>query len=184
METASPGRAGVRYEIGGRRASPPFWPLQRLTVPKSTTLAQLGLLDWVAPEPVARFGDDQVRACSIADRLCRAVSLTLKENGLPRSEIARRMSDFLGQKVGENMLNAYASQAREDHIISVVRFIALLHATDDRRLLELIAEMFGWTVIERKFLRLIELAAVQEQEDVLRRRRKALRGTAKREGLI
>jgi len=62
------------------------------------------------------------------------------------------MSAYLGEDVSENMLNAYASEARDEHIISLVRLIALIHATRDRRPLELIASMFGWAVIERRHL--------------------------------
>jgi hypothetical protein len=145
---------------------------------------QLGLLDWQPPQPVARFDADQVRAATINNKLCRAISLTLSESLLSRAEIAQRMGEFLGQSVSENMLNAYASQGREGHIINSVRLIALLHATQDRRLLELIAEMFGWTVIERRFLKLIELASIQEREDTLRRQREALRREAKSEGIL
>jgi hypothetical protein len=94
------------------------------------------------------------------------------------------MSEFLGQPVSVNMLDAYASQARGQHNISAVRLVALLHATQDRRLLELVAEMFGWPVIERKFLKLIELASLQEREDALRRQRETLRREARSEGLI
>jgi hypothetical protein len=89
-----------------------------------------------------------------------------------------------GEEVSKNMLDAYASEAREEHVINVVRFIALIHATQDRRLLEIVAEMFGWTVIERRYLRLIDLASLQEQQDEFRRRADATRRQAKSEGLL
>ena len=63
------------------------------------------------------------------------------------------------------MIDAYASIARDDHVISTPRFMALLQVTADRRLLELLAEPAGWAVIERRYLPLIELAAVRERED-------------------
>ncbi len=145
---------------------------------------QLALLDWQPPQTVARFQDDQVRAVSISDRLCRGISVALREAPYNRDQVATRMSEFLGQPVSVNMLDAYASQARGQHNISAVRLVALLHATQDRRLLELVAEMFGWPVIERKFLKLIELASLQEREDALRRQRETLRREARSEGLI
>lgn len=149
--------------------------------------AQMDLLDWTPPEPVTRFDEDQVRAASIAGKVCRGVSVSLKEaaeQGLSREDIARAMSDFLGAEVSKNMLDAYASQAREDHIINVVRFIALIHATKDRRLLEMIAEMFGWAVIDRKYLRLIKLGALQDRRDDMTREIEAERRQAKAEGLL
>ncbi len=138
---------------------------------------------------MAAFEPEQVRGVTEQQRLARAISVALKdatERGVTREQIAERMSDFLGvgQKVSTNMLNAYASAAREDHIIGVVRFAALLHATGDRRLLEMIAAPMGWAVIERKQLAMIELAAVQEAEDAMRRRREALRRQAKAEGAL
>jgi hypothetical protein len=145
---------------------------------------QADLLEWVPPAPVQRFEDVQVRAASIAGKLCRGISQALKDSGHARGVIAERMTAFLGEDVTANMLNAYASPAREDQVINVVRFVALIHATQDRRLLELLAETFGWIVIERRYLRLIELAALQEQQDELRRRTDAARRQAKSEGLL
>ncbi len=145
---------------------------------------QLNLLDWTPPEPVARFDDAQVRAATIAGRLCRAVSVALRDCDMPRAEVAKRMSAFLGSEVPKNMLDAYASVQREDRMISVLRLIALLHATRDRRLLELIAELFGWTVIERKYLPLIELAAVQDKRDELARQADVLRRQARGGGAL
>lgn len=145
---------------------------------------QLDLLNWTPPEPVARFEVEEVRAVSLTGKLSRAIAATLKDCTLPREEIAERMGAYLGRPLSVNALNAYASQAREDHVISVVRFAALLHATQDRRLLEMLAELFGWAVIERRFLTLIDLAAVQEKQDELRRQADALRRTARLEGML
>ncbi len=146
--------------------------------------SQGDLLAWKAPTPVRRFDDERVRASTLGGKICRGVAHTLKESPLSRAEIAERMSVFLGEDVSQNMLNAYASQAREDHVINVVRFIALIDATQDRRLLEMVAEVFGWTVIERRFLKLIELASLQEQQEDFRRRADVARRQAKSEGLL
>ena len=94
------------------------------------------------------------------------------------------MSEFLGDHVTVNMLNAYASPARQDHPISMARFISLLHATKDRRLLELLAEPLGWAVIERRHLPMIELAAVQERQGELNRLADSLRRQAKSRGAL
>ncbi|MBX9750868.1 MAG: DNA transposition protein [Roseococcus sp.] len=143
---------------------------------------QPDLLDWTPPEPVAAFAPEQVRAATLEARIARAVSVALQDCKLTREEIAARMSAWLGTKVTLNMLNAYASVARQDHPIGLTRFLALVHATCDRRLLELLAEMNGWAVIERRHLPLIEMAAIREQEDELRRRRDALTRKARAEG--
>jgi hypothetical protein len=84
------------------------------------------------------------------------------------------MSEYLGEPVSPAMLDAYASPARDSHRIGAARLIALVHATGDRRLLQLLAEPFGWAVVEARHLALIEAALLREQEDELRRRREAL----------
>ncbi len=146
--------------------------------------SQPDLLSWQPPKTVEAFDADVVRASSIQGKIARGLSQALRDAETPRPEIARRMSEYLGETVSANMLNAYASEAREEHKISLQRFVGLLHATRDRRLLELIAGMFGWTVIDRKYLPLIELAALREKEDELRRQAEALRRRARGEGVI
>ena len=135
---------------------------------------QPDLLDWQPPEAVKRFPEEQIRAANFSARVSRAVAVALADCDAEREAIAARMSVFLSERVSPAMLDAYASQAREDHKISVPRFLALLHATRDRRLLELLAEPMGWAVIERRHLPLIEVAAIREHEDELRRRREYL----------
>ena len=139
---------------------------------------------WQPPRPVARFEDQAVRASTLAGRIARAVATTLRESRIGREDIAACMSEFLGKRVTSNMLNAYASQAREDQAISVERFVALLHATQDRRLLELMAEPFGWSVVDRAQVALISLSAVREQQDELRRAADALKRQARQGGAL
>lgn len=146
--------------------------------------AQPDLLDWTPPQPVRRFEEDQVRAASLAARISKAVSAALKECGLTREDAAKAMGDYLGEKVSLAALNALASEARDDHRISVTRLMALIHVTRDPRLLQLLAEPFGWAVIDRRFLPMIELAAVQEQRDELARRAEALRRAARAGGAL
>ena len=140
----------------------------------SAAPAGLPLLDWEPPQAALAFEERLVRGASFAARVSRAVAVALRECGRPRREVARRMSEFLGEEVSVAMIDAYASVARSDHRISVPRLWALLHATGDRRLLELLAEPMGWAVIERRHLPLIEAEMVREREAALRRHRKAL----------
>lgn len=146
--------------------------------------AQPDLLDWQPPEAVVAFAPEQVRAASVAASIARAVAAALRDAEAPREEIAQRMSAYLGEKVSKSMLDAYASEARREHQIPVTRLIALMHATQDRRLLQLIAEPLGWAVIERRHLPLIELAAVQDRQEELRRRADTLRKAARTGGAL
>jgi hypothetical protein len=150
----------------------------------SRRLAQPDLLDWQPPEPVVAYEPAHVRAANVAASIARAVSATLRDCRLPRDEVAQRMSDYLGERVSKHMLDAYASEARQDHPIPVTRLVALMHATGDRRLLQLLADPLGWAVIERRHLPMIELAAVQEQRDELARRTDALRRAARAGGAL
>ncbi len=146
---------------------------------------QLDLLrDWTPPPATVRFDDTRVRAASLSSRICLAISAALKDAGDSRADIAKAMSDYLGESVTKNMLDAYASPAREEHPIPLVRFVALLAATKDRRLLELVAEGLGWAVIERKYLPMIELAAVTERQTELARHADALRRKARQGGAL
>ena len=148
---------------------------------------QMELLEWQAPEPVSRFEERVVRAASIGGRMCRAMAAALHDAaqaGRSRKVIAQAMSDYLGEAVSVAMLDAYVSEARETHTINLPRFVALVHATGDRRLLEAIAEMFAWSVVPAKFVPLIRVAALREREDALKRERTALIHEAKREGAL
>ena len=146
--------------------------------------AQPSLLDWKPPETVCAFEPQLVRGATLAARIARAVSVALTDCRLSREDVAASMSTWLGERVSVGMLNAYSSPARDQHTIGLPRYLALIHATGDRRLLELLAEMFGWAVIERKHLPLIEMGAVQDKLDELQRHRDALRRQAKAGGAI
>lgn len=124
------------------------------------------LLSWQPPEPVKKFEPDQVRAASLDSRICKAIVVALRDCGLNRDTIANIMSDYLGERVSIAMLNAYASPARSTHTISIVRFVALVHATQDRRLLDLLAEIFGWSVVDERYadaIKEVELAEKAEE---------------------
>lgn len=127
------------------------------------------LFNWEPPEIVKRYDDERVRTVSLSHRIARAVSETLSESDLERADVARRMSEFLGEEVTLNMVNAYASPAREDHNISYVRLLALTHATGDVRLLQIGAEMFGHVVAEDKYLDWIKLGMDAERRDQVQR---------------
>ncbi|MDG3444503.1 DNA transposition protein [Nitrospirillum amazonense] len=142
--------------------------------------------DWQPPVLVQRFQEIQVRAATLQRRVSLAVAETLKaaarEGEDRRAEIAARMSDWLGETVTPNMLDKYASQ-EADHNITVVRLLGLIHATGDVRLLQLMAEMFGHSVIENKWLPWVEVGQLADCKDELdksfdaarRKARKAMR---------
>lgn len=86
--------------------------------------AQLGF-SFEAPRPARREADlaglDRVVASGVAQ--------ALKGDARSREEIAGAMSALLSEEVTRWMLDAYASEAREQHNISAGRFLALVAVT-------------------------------------------------------
>ena len=138
------------------------------------------LLDWEPPALVQRYDETQVRAASLRARIAKAVAETLKAAPMPREQIADKMSDWLGEAVGKNMLDAYASEAREEQTISVLRLAALIHVTGDARLLQLIAEMFGHSVIDEKYLTWVEVGQLADKKVSIDRAFEAAQRNARR----
>jgi len=136
---------------------------------------QFDLLVWAPPETVVSFDPQLIRGNSYSSRLSRAISVSLESCGYSRQEISERMSQHLGRRISLNILNAYASVARDTHEISVSRFNSLVMATGDRRLMEFVAADHGWSVIDRRYLPMIELAAVQEHRRDLARKEREIR---------
>jgi len=127
------------------------------------------LLAWQPPQPVTAFLPEAIRAASLGAQLSKAISRALKECGKPRDKVAADMSEYLGAPLTQDMLNKYASEAAEDQIINVVRFIALIHVTRDRRLLQMVAGHFGWAVVEERHVEAIKLAALLEEREAMNR---------------
>lgn len=142
--------------------------------------ATLDLLNWEPPRIVERYDEAHVRASTLRARIAKAVGETLKESNTPREEIAARISDWLGENVTRHMLDAYASEAREEHTISVLRLAALIEATGDVRLLQLIAEMFGHSVIEDKYVAWVEIGQLATTKDEIDRALDAARRNVRR----
>lgn len=143
----------------------------------------LDLFDAARPER-AEVGFDQaeVRAATLAGRLCKAMALALKDCGKSRDEVAAEMSEYLGEEVSKAMLDAYVSPARDKHTISVTRYAALIHSTGDMRLLGLLPALFGHAVIDRHYLPWVEMARLEEERHVLDRRIAERRRAARRGG--
>lgn len=137
----------------------------------------LSLLEWEPPQPAVRFDEAEVRGATLATKLCRAMSLALKECGKTREAVAEEMAEYLGERsFSKAMLDAYVSEARDTHTINVIRFAALVHVTRDWRLLSLLPELFGFVVVERRYEDWIVAAlAAEKLEEVSRLRDAALR---------
>lgn len=134
----------------------------------------LELFDWEPPRVAVGFDKEELPGNRIASRISRAIALALKECGKPRSDIARTMSEELGYPVSESTLDAYASEAKESHKISLERFIALIMATGCHDLLGFIAGFFEHVVVHERYASLIELHLIEEHEREIQRRKQAV----------
>jgi len=129
----------------------------------------LDLLAWEPPEPSVRFEPSQVRGATLKAKLCRAMAIALDECGKDRDQVAAEMSEYLDETVTKAMLDAYLSEARGNHNINVVRFAALVHATGDFRLLSLIPELFGFAVMDDRYVALIRAQQMRDKAAELAR---------------
>jgi len=137
----------------------------------------LDLLAWEPPVPTRAFEPEKIRASSLRAGIAKATSAALKECGNPRGATAKAMSDWLGEPVTENMLNTFASEGREDHVPSLIRFLGICHATNDaQRLLQALADHFDLAVIPARYVAAIEEALLAEKIEELQRRKQLSRG--------
>ncbi|TCS62556.1 DNA transposition protein [Varunaivibrio sulfuroxidans] len=125
----------------------------------------LDLLSWEPPTLIERFDDARVRTATLRSRIARAVAETLKGSDIPRADIAAAMSDWLGEDVSKAMLDAYASEAREDHTIPFLRLLAMVHVTGDVRLLQMGAELFAHSVVDDKYLPWVEVGQLADRKE-------------------
>lgn len=115
-------------------------------------------------------------SATISEALERAKST----RGWSREEIARRMSYHLGERLSDNMLDAYAAQSHTQHEISLRRAMALDAALESDVLLTLFTNKRGGrAVIGQDDAALLEWARLHHQERELAERRKALEAALK-----
>lgn len=104
-------------------------------------------------DPIPRFEEKVSAIASLTHRICRGMKEAAersKQNGVSRTMLAKSMSEYLGEEVTPAMLDKYISAGSGDHQISVVRFLAFVHATGDKRLLNLLVEPFGDISVPRE----------------------------------
>jgi len=111
------------------------------------------------------------RALDFNRLLSAAMSLAIKQSPKSRSEIAAEMTEILGYEAGgavtESMVNAYTSQARETHTISLVRFLAFARATDASWLWHEVLKNEGLTVLEGKQAHYARAGLMRKQAEEL-----------------
>ena len=130
--------------------------------------------EYQPPEVTVGFEPEITKGGTLDVKIARALSHAMHECGLSRVEIAEKMSTYLDQKVTENMLNTYASPAREDHKITLERLIALVEVTGSHGLLGFVADFSDFVVVPKRFAEVIHLWIAEEELEKMERHRAIL----------
>jgi hypothetical protein len=93
--------------------------------------------------------------------------------GLEREEVAKKMSDILGRKISKNLLDAYASEARETHTPALDVAIAFDLAVGQAALSGYFVSKFGGKIIVGKDIPLLEAARGIRDKELLDQRIRA-----------
>ncbi|WP_299174386.1 hypothetical protein [uncultured Brevundimonas sp.] len=121
------------------------------------------------PRELENALDFNARVAQAMSRACREAA----EAGHDRFAIASRMSDILGTEVTKGMIDAYCSQARETHTISLARFKAFVRASGCLWLWNVVLDGEGVTLMQGEEAR-------HAQASLARKRAAALLEEAKR----
>lgn len=120
--------------------------------------AQLGFT-FEPPTPATMDADlaglDRLIAASVADML--------KNDPRSRHEVAGAMSGLLGDEVTKAMLDAYASEARDNHNISASRLLAIIAVTERFDIADVLLRRIGASVLVGEELLLARLGNAKAQ---------------------
>lgn len=145
---------------------------------KSRDIHTLDLFRDYQPEDdvAARIAPEITKGGTLNVQIARVVAHACQQSGKTREEIAKEMSAYLDQTITVNMLDAYASPARENHKITLERFIALLDATDCYGLLAFICQFVGYVAVPERYADIIEIWRNDREIEERQRKRDALMG--------
>ena len=134
---------------------------------------------FAAPEPVSvGFGDDVTGRGPAASQIAKVVSRALAdardEDGLSRAAVAEAMTVRLGRPVSETSLDKWASEASDAHRIPLDAFIALVGVTKGYEALGFIPRLFGYAVVEERYVEIIERRQIADHIEMLRARDEVL----------
>lgn len=122
-----------------------------------------------------RVATENVDISGFRSKLKRAMSEALRECGLDRYEVARRMAVALGQdNFSKSVLDQYTAESNETHDISLYRFKAFVRVTRQTWLWDMVVEDDGLTMLVGEEARLAEAALIRQQKKELEERLKQL----------
>ena len=90
-------------------------------------------------------------------KISKAVAIAMDRSEKSREQIAEEMTAYLdGRRVSKDMLDAYASPGREDHRITLERFMALAQVTNPYGMLAFICEAYGFVAVPQKYSKIVD----------------------------
>ena len=136
--------------------------------------AQLGFtFDVPSParDEASLAGLDRVVASGIAE--------ALKSDGRSRFEIAGKVSELLSEDVSKLMLDAYASEARENHNVPAHRALAIIAVTERVDVLDAWLRRIGVAALFGEELQTAQLGHIDRQIAELQSKKKLIQKSAK-----
>lgn len=131
-------------------------------------------------EPVfpSRMPTTTIECSGFSNRLARAMKRAAEESGVDRHELAFRMAQALDQDdFSKATLDAYISEAKTTHNISLVRFKAFVRSTGCPWLWDFAVADEGLTVLVGDEARLAEIARKEQERDAMNVEIKKLKAT-------
>lgn len=89
---------------------------------------------------------------------------TAKAEGYDRFDVAAKVSRLTGREISKHMLDRYSAPSAEDHRFPLEALPALVQATGDFRLLELVAQKCGCKILRGEEAVLAEIGALMLQD--------------------
>ena len=111
-------------------------------------------------------------------QVCGAVGTILNSELRSRAVIAAEMSELLGETVSADMLNAYASPAREGHKVILSRFLALVQVTTRHDVLDQLLRPIGAGLLVGEEVHTAQIGQVELHLAALQRKLRELKGKA------
>jgi len=113
-------------------------------------------------EPVSAYDLEKFRS-----RIKRAMSAAIRDGHHDRRRLSASMTRMLGASFSKTMLDAYTSEAKTGHDISLIRFKAFVRAVDAPQLWDVAVRDDGLLVLQGDEARLAEIARLQQEQKAI-----------------
>lgn len=127
----------------------------------------------VYPERMPKIGMD---GPALRSKVSRAMSEALRDCGVDRYEVAKRMAVELGKpNFSKAMLDSYTAESKDAHNISFVVLVAFVRATGCGWVWDHLLNDEGFTVLQGAEARLAEIGRIEQLRREMDARLKELR---------